>query len=216
MSVMNDKARGSFRPFAGLLLLFRWLFLAALSLLCVAVFCVVVIVGETPEARRPAGEQAGASPSPSAAPLPGGARAAESLDIAQLEALFPGRLAMLPANQRFVLESTRAEDIRFADAWETCRVITLTYSHPQLSDTVAVRSAVPGVYFARFARETFTLEPGTVTLGMFPAMKLSLHDRRCFIAVSGQAVYSVEGPASIDALDSVPAFVTLSGPDGEL
>ena len=206
---MEEKAgRKPMRLFAKLFLLLRWVGLLALSLACVAVFYVAVVMGETP-AQEQAEGGAPSTPLPSAAPLPGAARNVESADLAQLRALFPAHLATLPARQNFTLVSGTVEDVRAGGAGQVCRVVSLTYSHPALQEAVVVRSAVPGAYIARYARDTFALSRDTVTLGKLQAMTLTAGGTRCYVAVQGEAVYALEGPDAMAGLANVPGWVIL-------
>jgi|GEM_PF-2642028 len=206
---MEEKeGRKPLRIFAKLMTLLRWLALTLLSLACVAVFYVAVVMGEVPE-RQQAEAFETATPMPPPPPLPGAARSMESLDLAQLQALFPAHLATLPAGQNFSLVSGRVEDAYVTGAGRTCRVATLTYSHPALAHDVVVRSAVPGAYIARYAQDGFTLQYGTVTFGKFPAMVLTVGGLRCYVAAHGEVVYAAEGPADMTGLDNVPGWVAI-------
>lgn len=193
----------------------RWLALLALSLACVAVFYVAVIMGEATELQQTAEGRVSPTPLPAAAPLPGGARSWESVELPQIEALFPGRLAVLPSQQGFVLEAGRVEDVRLNGVAITCRVVTLIYSHRALPDRVVICSAAPGAYIERYAQPGFRLDMGTTPLATLSAMGITAQDRRYFVAVQGEAVYAVEGPAAMDELPNVPGWVMLTGEETE-
>ena len=206
---MEEKQeRKPLRLFARLFLLLRWLALIVLSLACVAVFYVAVVMGEVPEQEQAEALEA-ATPMPPPPPLPGAARSLESVDLAQLQALFPAHLATLPAGQNFSLVSGRVEDARINGAGRICRVVTLTYSHPALQHEVVVRSAVPGAYIARYAQNGFTLHYGTLALGKLPAMELTVGSQRCYVAAYGEVVYAVEGPDAMAELVNVPGWVAM-------
>jgi len=199
------------RLFAKAFLLLRRIALMVMALVCVAIFYIAVIMGDSPELQRDAEEQAAVTPQPTAAPLPGGVRSVETTDLAQITALFPARLAVLPNVQGFVLESGKVEDIRLKGTIKICRVVTLVYFHSALQEKVAVISAVPGVYMARYSQKAFTLETGTVAFGKLQAMALTTEDQRCYVAVQGEAVYAVEGPSGLAGLANVPGWVSLTG-----
>ena len=103
--------RRPLRLFAKLLRLLRWFVLIVFTLGCVAVFYIAVVMGEVPEQQQAETLEA-ATPMPPPPPLPGAARSIESVDLAQLQALFPAHLATLPAGQNFLLVSGRVEDTR--------------------------------------------------------------------------------------------------------
>jgi hypothetical protein len=191
--------------------LLRGLVLTLFSVFCIGVLYVAVIMGETPEAQGDTEGWASATPLPAALALPGGMRSLESADLAQLAAMLPARLATLPAQQGFVLIQGKVEDVRLAGVTKTCRVVTLTYQHPALRAEVSVYSAVPRGYIQRFAQQDFVLSPAMATMGTLPAMALNVEDRRVYVAAQGEAVYAVEGLASVQGLENVPGWVTLIG-----
>jgi hypothetical protein len=209
----QPRARRS--PLSRILGLIRWVLQAALALACIAVFYVAVIMGETPEVLQSEAQRPAATAAPKPAALPGGARSFESADLAQLEALLPARLATLPARQGFRLESGKAEDLRIAGVPGLIRAVTLTYQHPALRTKVILHSATPGGYIRRFEQSAFTLEPAPVTMGTLQAMSLTAEDRHFYVATLGDAVYIVEGLASVPELASVPGWVMLPPEGGE-
>ncbi|MCL2810474.1 MAG: hypothetical protein FWD25_01100 [Clostridia bacterium] len=204
----EKKERRPLRLFAKLFLLLRWLALIVLSLGCVAVFYVAVVMGEVPEQQQAETLEA-ATPMPPPPPLPGAARSIESVDLPQLQALFPAYLATLPAEQNFSLVSGRVEDARINGAGRMCRVVTLTYSHPALQHEVVVRSAIPGAYIARYAQNGFALHYGTTALGKLPAMELTVGSQRYYVATYDEVVYAVEGPNAMAELANVPGWVAM-------
>jgi len=152
------------------------------------------------------------TPLPAAAALPGGARSLECEDLAQLEALLPARLATLPTELGFVLQSGKVADVRVGGARNNCRVVALTYSHPSLPGQVVVRSATPAAYIERYAQNAFVLERGSAMLATFPAMVLTTEGQRCYVTAQGEAVYALEGPASMaELVNGVTGLVRLTG-----
>lgn len=198
-----------------LITVLRWALLIALAVGCVAIFYVAVVMGETPELQRSADGVAVQSAYVPPAALPNGATTIESADLAQLEALFPARLAVLPRQEGFFLVSGRVEDVRVPGVGTTCRVVSLTYGHRSLRNEVVLHSATPGAYIQRFAQQPFLLDSEAVTMGSLPAITMTAQGRRYFMATQGEAVYILEGMAGDDLLPSVSAWVTRTGSETE-
>ncbi len=203
--------RPPLRVFSHLFTLLRGGTLLGLAAACIGVFYIAVILGEAQDLQRAAGQQPAATAMPQPQALPGGQRSYETTDIAQLEALLPARLATLPAQQGFQLESGKAEDLRIPGVTAPCRAVTLVYRHAALRDRVVVHSAVPGGYLQRFAQQDYTLGREPVTLGPLPAILLTTEDRQYYIATQGEAVFVLEGLPSTPDLTNIPGWVMLSG-----
>ncbi len=196
------------RLFAVLRATIRWAMLIALALTCVGTFYVAVILGESPDVRS-GGVPASTAP-PVVAPLPGGT-AFESDQIEALEPLLPVRLAILPADQGFVLIAGKVEDLRLPGTDTLCRTATLTYRHPAVAAEVTLYSAATSAYMQRFAGLSFTLEPKTVMMGMMPAAGFETRDARYCVAVDGSAVYVLEAPVTLPELADVCGWITRTG-----
>lgn len=198
-----------------LMTVLRWALLIVLAVGCVAIFYVAVVMGETPELQQSADGQAVQSTYVPPVPLPSGATSMESVDLAQIEALFPARLAVLPGQEGFSLVSGRVEDVRVPGAGTTCRVVSLTYKHRSLRNEVVLLSATPGAYIQRFAQQPFLLGPEAVTMGSLPAITMTAQHWRYFMASQGDTVYVLEGLAEDDQLPSVSAWVMRTGSEAD-
>ncbi len=192
--------------------LFRWLVYAALGALCIGIFYIAVILGETPELVAAQQENKSLIEIAALPELPLGGL--ESTDLAQLSQAFPGPLASLPADQGFTIVRGVAEDVRIPGAQKPCRVVAITYEHPGLTSQVALVSATPTDYLKRFEQAGFSLEPLQVALSTMPATAMRLPDRQVWVANQGGCVYSLEAPLEMESISSVAPWVTLRT-DGE-
>ncbi len=190
----------------------RWAVYAALGAVCIGIFYVAVILGETPELIEAQQQSQSSADVAAVSELPPGGL--ESTDLAQLSQAFPGPLASLPAEQGFVLVRGVVEDVRIPGAQRPCRVVAITYEHPGLTTQVALVSATPADYLKRFEQAGFSLEPLKAALSTMPATAMTLADRQAWVARQGGCVYSLEAPKEMENMGSVAPWVALRT-DGE-
>ncbi|MDR3051117.1 MAG: hypothetical protein LBU67_05295 [Oscillospiraceae bacterium] len=188
---------------------------ALVSAMCVGMFYLAVILGETPALPGPApGESVVPSAlptaAPSPAPLPGGML--QGGDTATRQALFPAPLAILPQADGFQVVSAIVEDIASKDTDIRCRVVTVAYQHPSFSGEVVLICATPPAYLERYAgADTHILDQPAALLGL-PASALRLPGRDVWVARSGQAIYALETAADTLDMGLVAGRVTLFTP----